>query len=367
MNRDIASFPIPPNIRLKLRQEGFANTEDLEDIGPVDLSKEASISKEEALDVLKLIFAEKYDGKKDASPVAISALDVYKVEQELGEIITFCEQLDNALGGGIPLTKLTEICGPPGVGKTQFCLQLSVNVRILKELGGICGECIFIDTEGSFTIKRLSDVAEAMIKHCQEVAKMQSNPGLTNSLKSFTLENVLSGIHVFHCIDSVELIATINLLADFLDEHRLVNIELFYYLFEIMFQVKLIIIDSIAFPFRNNFNNDISVRTKLLGSLSQSLFQIAYDYKLAVVLSNQMTSRLDDKKCLTLIPALGESWGHVCTNRIILNWKDECRYANLYKSPSRPEANVPFIITTSGIRDHVSEETNYPDVKRRKM
>ncbi|KAG1701264.1 DNA repair protein RAD51 3 [Nymphon striatum] len=352
MNRDIASFPIPPNIRLKLRQEGFANTEDLEDIGPVDLSKEASISKEEALDVLKLIFAEKYDGKKDASPVAISALDVYKVEQELGEIITFCEQLDNALGGGIPLTKLTEICGPPGVGKTQFCLQLSVNVRILKELGGICGECIFIDTEGSFTIKRLSDVAEAMIKHCQEVAKMQSNPGLTNSLKSFTLENVLSGIHVFHCIDSVELIATINLLADFLDEHRL---------------VKLIIIDSIAFPFRNNFNNDISVRTKLLGSLSQSLFQIAYDYKLAVVLSNQMTSRLDDKKCLTLIPALGESWGHVCTNRIILNWKDECRYANLYKSPSRPEANVPFIITTSGIRDHVSEETNYPDVKRRKM
>ena len=36
---------------------------------------------------------------------------------------------------------------------------------------------------------------------------------------------------------------------------------------------------------------------------------------------NQMTTKVSDVGSM-LVPALGESWGHSCTNRIILYWKD---------------------------------------------
>lgn len=45
-------------------------------------------------------------------------------EQNRNPIVTFCAKLDEILGGGIPLCKLTEFCGPPGIGKTQLWLVL---------------------------------------------------------------------------------------------------------------------------------------------------------------------------------------------------------------------------------------------------
>ena len=46
-----------------------------------------------------------------------------------------------------------------------------------------------------------------------------------------------------------------------------------------------------------------------------------------------------------LMPALGESWGHASTIRVILFWLNNTRHALLYKSPSRRETTVPFQIT----------------------
>ena len=34
--------------------------------------------------------------------------------------MTFCAGVDGMLGGGVPLGKVTEFCGAPGLGKTQF-------------------------------------------------------------------------------------------------------------------------------------------------------------------------------------------------------------------------------------------------------
>ena len=48
-----------------------------------------------------------------------------------------------------------------------------------------------------------------------------------------------------------------------------------------------------------------------------------------------------------VVPALGESWSHVATNRILLLWKHGMRYANLFKSPNRKEDTVPYCITVS--------------------
>jgi len=56
-----------------------------------------------------------------------------------------------------------------------------------------------------------------------------------------------------------------------------------------------------------------------------------------------MTTKLSggDSK---VVPALGESWSHVATNRVLLFWKNGVRCANLFKSPNCKEATVPFSI-----------------------
>ena len=50
----------------------------------------------------------------------VTALDLLQEEHGLQAIVTFSEALDELLGGGVPLTKITEFCGAPGIGKTQM-------------------------------------------------------------------------------------------------------------------------------------------------------------------------------------------------------------------------------------------------------
>ena len=49
-----------------------------------------------------------------------SALDLLKLEEMQGHIVTFSAKIDGMLGGGVPVGKITEFCGAPGVGKTQM-------------------------------------------------------------------------------------------------------------------------------------------------------------------------------------------------------------------------------------------------------
>jgi RAD51-like protein 2 len=76
---------------------------------------EAGISLEDALEVIKII-----SGEGKPLPVSRSALELLEQEQSLPNIVTFCSRLDQVLGGGVALRQVTEICGAPGVGKTQM-------------------------------------------------------------------------------------------------------------------------------------------------------------------------------------------------------------------------------------------------------
>ena len=60
------------------------------------------------------------------STLGKSALTLLRQERLQPSILTFCDVWDQMLGGGIPLKKLTEICGPPGTGKTQLGLACLV-------------------------------------------------------------------------------------------------------------------------------------------------------------------------------------------------------------------------------------------------
>lgn len=75
---------------------------------------EAGVSQQEALQVLQAV---RTAGGAGAS---LSALELLHKEESCRSIVTFCSQLDDALEGGLPVGKTTEICGVPGTGKTQL-------------------------------------------------------------------------------------------------------------------------------------------------------------------------------------------------------------------------------------------------------
>ncbi|XP_033039564.1 DNA repair protein RAD51 homolog 3 isoform X2 [Trachypithecus francoisi] len=303
-------------------------------------SREVGISKAEALETLQIIRREcltnkpRYSGTSESGKKC-TALELLEQEHTQGFIITFCSALDDILGGGVPLMKTTEICGAPGVGKTQLCMQLAVDVQIPECFGGVAGEAVFIDTEGSFMVDRVVDLATACIQHLQLIAEKHKGEEHRKALEDFTLDNILSHIYYFRCRDYTELLAQVYLLPDFLSEHS---------------KVRLLIVDGIAFPFRHDLD-DLSLRTRLLNGLAQQMISLANNHRLAVILTNQMTTKIDKNQAL-LVPALGESWGHAATIRLIFHWdQKQSRLATLCKSPSQKESTVLFQIKPQGFRD----------------
>jgi RecA/RadA recombinase len=74
------------------------------------------------------------------------------------------EALNRAMKGGLLVGTISEICGSPGAGKTQFCLNcvLQAIVPSLRNGASSTGEgasVIYIDTELKFDPKRLVQMA----------------------------------------------------------------------------------------------------------------------------------------------------------------------------------------------------------------
>lgn len=319
---------------------------------PTTLS-EAQISHEEALLVLKLALPE---SNKSSSANAQTAKQLLEQERTSKRIITFCAELDTILGGGIPTGQITEFCGVPGIGKTQLGMQLAIDVQLPVEFGGIEGEAIYIDTEGSFMVERCSQMADAFITHLQRIVRHKNNPIKLAAASKVTKETVLANIHYYRVRDATEQVAVVETLPLMLEAHP---------------TIKAIIIDSIAFHLRSEYT-DMSARTRSLAEMAQKLMTLATAKDLAVILMNQVTTKMikvnqgrdreqqqgadpynkytTSTTVTRLVPALGDSWAHAATNRIVLYWKDGTRQAFVYKSPTRPAATAEYTVTQDGVR-----------------
>ncbi|KAJ8506455.1 hypothetical protein OPV22_007341 [Ensete ventricosum] len=240
------------------------------------------------------------EGSHGALKGAQTAWDMLSEEQMQKHITTGCEELDAILGGGIHCKEVTEVGGVPGIGKTQLGIQLTVNVQIPVECGGLGGKAVYIDTEGSFMVERAHQIAEGCISDLLDntAHRLKDFPACPERLQP---NSFLSNIFYFRICSYTEQIATINYLEKFLEEQK---------------DVKIIVVDSITFHFRQDFD-DLALRTRVLSGMSLKLMSFAKKYSLAVVLLNQVTTKfVEGSFHLTL--ALGDTWSHACTNRIIL-------------------------------------------------
>lgn len=256
--------------------------------------------------------------------------------------------------------------GAPGIGKTQLCMQLALDAQIPTELGGAGGGAVYIDTEGSMVPARLEQMAQHLSRHLSGLVRKRNAPSLLAAVEGrCTPGALMAGVHVYRCKTLGEQLALVNApLCTFLDAHR---------------DVRLVALDSVAFHFRyggldgdgfadtRGGGGDPAARSRMLQQLGASLHRVAAHYNVAVVLVNQMTTRIDSTvnsgsssadsmSSGTLVPALGETWAHVPNHRLILQWDavgmTPVRTASLVKSNCRPPATCRYQVTEQGFRSY---------------
>lgn len=280
--------------------------------------------------------------------------------------------------------------GVPGVGKTQLCMQLCLDVQMPAVVGGVAGSAVYIDTEGSLMPPRLEQMAAAVARHLYilrtrgRYAAPRDGSGSSGAadpgkvLDGISAKSLLEAIHVFRCTTMEEQMGTVFGLLPFLEAHP---------------QVRLVVLDSVAFHARYSLDTlDLATRARHLQALSQALHRMAAHYDVAVVVINQMTTKFGGERegggtgggggsaggggqskdaheeeesgggggggggagggddSSRLVPALGDTWAHACTSRILLQWVDGKRTAVLIKSPSQKPGVATFGVFADGVR-----------------
>ncbi|WKA10774.1 hypothetical protein VitviT2T_028329 [Vitis vinifera] len=70
------------------------------------------------------------------------------------------------------LMELLDVVGWPslGIGKTQFCLKLSLLASLLASYGGLDGRVIYIDVDSKFSSRNMIEIG---LKSSQEILHME--------------------------------------------------------------------------------------------------------------------------------------------------------------------------------------------------
>ena len=264
---------------------------------------------------------------------AYSALALLEEERHSGRVKTAARELDELLGGGVPLKQITEFAGQPGVGKTQLGMQLALNVQIPTAFGGLGGRAVYIDTEGSFLAPRCLEMAEALVQRLRADAASATQHSAAAALHAHAL---LDRIAVYRVHDVHEQLGVLKALSASGPQDP---------------PLRLLVLDSVAFHFRHA-DLDFRRRTALLGETAHTLSLLAdrpdrEGGPLAAVCINQVTTKVNDAvSTSSLVPALGEQWAHMCNVQLTLQWRDGMRLAQLSKG--RKPGEAVYAVTAEG-------------------
>ncbi|NPA22082.1 MAG: DNA repair and recombination protein RadA [Candidatus Micrarchaeota archaeon] len=294
----------------KLRAAGYVDLEKLAAASPFEISEATGLNVETCKKIV--------EAAKEALNLEMrSGWDIYQMRKTIGRITTGSKKLDSLLGGGVETQSMVEFFGKYSSGKSQVGFQLSVNVQLPKDKGGLEGKVVFIDTEGTFRPERIAQMAEA---------------------KGLNPEEVLKNIFVLKPQTSEEQIIFVEKLEPLIKKEN----------------IKLIVVDSLTSHFRADYigRGSLSERQQKLNRHVHTLQRLAEQYNLAVYYTNQV---MDNPGMLFGDPTTaigGNVVAHAAAYRVyIRKGKDEKRIARLVDSPNLPEREVIFKVTQEGITD----------------
>ncbi len=309
--KSIEDLPgIGPTTAEKLKTAGFESLDSVAVAVPSDLADATGMS----LDAAK----KAVDAAKQATTLEYSsASEVYERRKVLGRITTSSANLDEILGGGVETNAITEVYGKFAAGKTQLGFQLCVNVQLPRDKGGLEGNALFLDTEGTFRPERIEAIAKAA---------------------GIDTKQALDNVSVVRATSSDQQILAAERADKMLKEKN----------------IKLIVVDSLMSLFRSEYpgRGALGERQQKLNAHIHRLQHLADTYGLAVYITNQV---MDNPAILfgdPTTPVGGNIVAHAATTRLYMRKsKEEKRIVRLVDSPSMPEAEAVIKITPNGIRD----------------
>ncbi len=300
---------------------GEATAEKLRNAGYIDIAAIAASTPHELAEAVEIsvdLATKIVNAAKDSVEVDYqTGWQLYEKRLNIEKVTTGSKRLDELLGGGVETQALTEFFGRFSSGKSQVGFQLSVNVQLPKEKGGMEGKVAFIDTESTFRSDRIKQLAEAA--------------GLDG-------KEALENIFVMHAENSDHQILLVEKLENLIQKEN----------------IKLVIIDSLTSHFRADYvgRGALGERQQKLNRHVHKLQKIANDYNVAVYFTNQV---MDNPAILfgdPTTPIGGHVLAHAATYRVYLRKsKESKRIARLVDSPNLPEKEVVFKITAEGVRD----------------
>ena len=181
--RRIEDLPsVGPSTADKLRELGFHTVESLA-MATIRELVQAGIGEKRAFEIINA-------ARASSSLSFIRADELIAKRQNILKLTTGSKKLDILLGGGIETQAITEFYGEYGSGKSQIAHQLCVNVQLPLERGGLDGGALYIDTENTFRIERISQMAEHVGLDPQEAFKrIILAEAYTSDHQIFLLEN----------------------------------------------------------------------------------------------------------------------------------------------------------------------------------
>ncbi len=251
-----------------------------------------------------------------------TAKEIKEERKHLRKITTGSKNLDDLLGGGVEIKTMTEFFGEFGSGKSQICHQLSVNVQLPLEQGGLSTEdkvakAVYIDTEGTFRWERIEQMANCL--------------GLDP-------DKVMENIFYIRAVNSDHQMAIADELMDLIPKEN----------------IRLVVVDSVTSHFRAEYpgRENLAVRQQKLNKHLHQLGKLAEVFNTAVVITNQVMARPDVFYGDPTQAVGGHVLYHAPGIRVQLKKaRGNKRIARMVDAPHLPEGETVFAITECGIRD----------------
>lgn len=215
--------------------------------------------------------------------------------------------LDVLLGGGFEKGAVTQLYGPPTSGKSNIALSLAVNVAKNNK------KVVYIDTEGGISIDRIKQISGAYFS------------------------NVANNIIVFEPTNFLEQTENLRSIDMWIRKHHE--------------EVDLIVLDSAVALYRVDEMKSYKLSKELRKQI-QLLSNIARNYDIAVVITNQIYNAFDDGGNNEIKPVGGDILEYISKVIIRLERGEDLnqRVATLMRHRSIAEGKrVTFSITSSGI------------------
>jgi len=295
----------------KLKEAGIISTRTLAVYPLTKLVEEAGIGEKTAQKIIK--------SAQEIEKMGFKSADViWEKRKDLKKLSTGSQSLDDLLGGGIETEAVTELYGEYRTGKTQIAHQLCVNVQLPYEEGGIEGNALYIDSEGTFRPERIVQMASA---------------------KDLDYNKILRNITYGRAYNSDHQILLVKESPKIIEDKN----------------IKLVIIDSIIGHFRSEYigRGTLANRQQILNGHIHDLLRLTEIFdELAVVFTNQVSARPDIFYGDPLRATGGNVIAHGATIRVRLRkGKGEQRIARVIDAPHLPEEEAVFSITEDGIID----------------